>query len=69
VCPVKDALEMRTVFGQRRRLSAGAIAAGVVMVFLLVVGYAKTSGHWNGKVPEHVFFELIPNAKSLGHPR
>jgi polyferredoxin len=69
VCPVKDALEMRTAFGRRRRLPAAVIAAGVATIFLLVVGYARTSGHWNGTVPEHVFFELIPNAKSLAHPR
>jgi polyferredoxin len=69
VCPVKDALEMRTVFGARRRLPAGHIAAGVLMIFLLVVGYAKTAGHWDGNVPEHVFFELIPNAKTFAHPR
>jgi polyferredoxin len=68
VCPVKDALEMRTIV-TRRRLPAAAIAAGVAMIFLLVVGYAKTAGHWDGKVPEHVFFELIPNAKSFAHPR
>ena len=68
VCPVKDALEMRTLV-TRRRLPAGVIAAGVAAIFLLVVGYAKTTGHWESKVPEHVFFELIPNADSYAHPR
>jgi polyferredoxin len=68
VCPVKDALEMRTVVG-RRRLPAMTIAAGVAAVFLLIVGYAKTAGHWESKLPEHVFFELIPNADSFAHPR
>jgi polyferredoxin len=68
VCPVKDALEMRTVIGHRR-VPAATIAVGVATIFLLVVGYAKTAGHWDGKVPEQVFFELIPKAKSLAHPR
>jgi ferredoxin len=68
VCPVKDALEMRTLV-TRRRLPAGVIAAGVVVIFLLVVGFAKTMGHWDSSVPEHVFFELIPNADSYAHPR
>jgi ferredoxin len=68
VCPVKDALEMRTLV-TRRRVPAGAIAAGVAAIFLLVVGFAKTTGHWDGKVPEQVFFELIPKAGSYVHPR
>jgi polyferredoxin len=68
VCPVKDALEMRTVVRQRR-LPAMTVAAGVAVIFLLIVGYAKTAGHWDGKVPEHVFFELIPNADTFAHPR
>ena len=68
VCPVKDALEMRTVV-RRRRVPAPAIAAGVAALFLFVVGYAKTNGQWDGKVSESMFFELIPNAASYAHPR
>jgi polyferredoxin len=68
VCPVKDALEMRTVV-RHRRVPAAAIAAGVATIFLLVVGYAKTAGYWEGEIPEHVFFDLIPNAASFAHPR
>jgi NAD-dependent dihydropyrimidine dehydrogenase PreA subunit len=67
VCPVKDALEMRTLV-RRRRVSASAIATGVAVVFVLVVGYAKASGNWEGRVPEHFFFRLIPNAASFTHP-
>jgi polyferredoxin len=68
VCPVKDALEMRTVV-RKCRVPAMTIAVGVATIFLLVVGYAKTMGYWDGSVPEHVFFELIPNASSYAHPR
>lgn len=67
VCPVKDALEMRTLAG-RSRLPAAAIAAGVLTIFLVVVGSAKMAGYWDGNVPEHLFFQLIPNAASLAHP-
>jgi polyferredoxin len=69
VCPVKDALEMRTISTRRHRIPAGAIAIGMAAIFLLVVGYAKAAGHWHGRVPEHVFFELIPNADRFAHPR
>jgi polyferredoxin len=86
VCPVKDALEMRTAGivrpalsdaahsapgteWKRRRVTAGVMAVGVAIIFLGVVGFAKTAGYWDGRVPEHVFFELIPNAASFAHPR
>jgi len=68
VCPVKDALEMRTI-ARRRRVPAPLIATGVATIFFLVVGYAQAMGHWRGDVPEHVVFELIPNAASYAHPR
>ena len=68
VCPVKDALDMRTLAGCRR-IPALAIAAGAALIFLTVVGTAKALGHWEGSVPEHLFFELIPNAASFAHPR
>lgn len=67
VCPVRDALEMRTLV-RRRRVTAPRIALGVALVFIAVVGYAKIAGHWQGHVPEHAFFELIPKAASLSHP-
>ena len=67
-CPVKDALEMRTLVS-RRRVTASRIAIGVAAIFLIVVGYARLSGHWHGNTPEHVFFQLIPNASSFSHPR
>ena len=66
-CPVKDALEMRTLVS-RRRVTASRIAIGVAAIFLIVVGYARLSGHWHGNTPEHVFFQLIPNAASYSHP-
>ena len=67
-CPVKDALEMRTLVA-RRRVTAPRIAIGVAAIFLLVVGYARAAGHWHGNTPEEVFFQLIPNAASFSHPR
>lgn len=68
VCPVTGALEMRTLV-TRRRVTAPRIAAGVAAILLVVVGYAKLSGHWRGNTPEEMFFQLIPNASSFSHPR
>lgn len=67
VCPVKDALDMRTR-SARRRIPALAVAGGVALIFLVVVGGAKAMGYWDGNVPEHAFFKLIPMAASFAHP-
>lgn len=67
VCPVKDALELRTR-RRGRRVSAAMVATGVVTTVLVVVGFAKASGHWAGDTPESLFHELIPNAERLTHP-
>jgi polyferredoxin len=67
VCPVKDALEMRTL-RRRRRITAPVIAAGVAAIFLAVVGGAKAMGYWDTNVPESIFFELIPKATTFAHP-
>jgi polyferredoxin len=67
VCPVRDALELRTVVG-RRRVTAPQVAAGVVLIFCVVVGYARVAGYWHGHVPEELFFHLVPQAAGLSHP-
>jgi len=67
VCPVKDALEMRTLVGQRR-ITASQVAVGALAIFVVVAGVARATGHWHGQVPDEVFFQLIPNAASLSHP-
>lgn len=70
VCPVKDALELRTLplVRTRRRLPAWAVATGVTLIFLAVVGYARVTGGWHTDVPEAIFYDLIPRAGEFGHP-
>ncbi|HUL57703.1 MAG TPA: 4Fe-4S binding protein [Anaeromyxobacteraceae bacterium] len=67
VCPVKDALAMSVA--RRGRLSAGALAAGIAVVFLGLAGLARLTGHWHTEVDPRVYSELIPRAGELGHPR
>lgn len=68
VCPVDGALEMRTL-ARRRKIPAMHVAVGVLAVFLIVVGVARATGHWRSDVPESIFFDLIPHADELAHPR
>ena len=64
--PSQDALRCATVAG--RSLPGWAVAAGVLGIFLLVVGVARVSGHWDTVLPDDVLFDLIPNAHRFGHP-
>ena len=68
VCPVNGALEMRTL-AARKKISAVQVAAGVAVIFVIVVGLARVTGHWHTDVPDATLFELIPNASTLSHPR
>ena len=67
VCPVKDALDMRTLV-RRKRVSALAVAIGVTVLFVGVAGVARTTGHWHSGIPEVMFFDLIPKVSTLSHP-
>jgi polyferredoxin len=65
-CPAAGALDLS--LSRRRRVPALAVAVGVVMLFLGLVGYAKATGHWQTTTDEAIYFELIPNASEFGHP-
>jgi polyferredoxin len=66
VCPAKGALDLSV--GRRRPIPALAVAIGVVVLFLGLVGYGKLSGHWQTAVDDAVYRELIPKASAFGHP-
>jgi polyferredoxin len=68
VCPVKDALEMRPL-RSKRRLTAVQIAGGVWVIFLTAVLVAKATGHWHSGIDETIFYDLLPKASQLSHPR
>jgi len=65
-CPAAGALEM-TAAG-RRRLPAWAMAVGIGLVFLGVVGYARWIGAWHSEIPDSVYFHLILRAHEFSHP-
>lgn len=65
VCPAEGALDMTVA---KRRLPAWAMAAGVALVFLGVVGYAQWMGYWHTNIPSGVYQDLIPRANQFSHP-
>jgi polyferredoxin len=73
VCPAEGALTMSLpqMLESRKKkhgLSAWAMAAGIALLFLGLVGIAKVTGHWNSPVPDSVYQQLIPHAGSVQHP-
>ena len=64
-CPAKGALDLSA---GRRPVPAQAVALGLAAIFLGFVAAAMLTGHWHTALPDAVYFDLIPNASSLGHP-
>jgi polyferredoxin len=68
-CPAAGALDLS--IGPRRWAAPTtplAVAAGILIVFLGLVGYARVTGKWHSEIPDAMYFELIPRAKEFGHP-
>jgi polyferredoxin len=70
VCPAKDTLAMSMPAGLRKRrvIPAWSMAAGIAIIVLGLVGYAKSTGHWNTALPKQVYLQLVPNASEQQHP-
>ena len=78
VCPAKDTLALAPVqitlandIPQRRTwksMPAWSVAAAIAILFFGLVGYAKLSGHWDTRLPQQIYFELIPHASDAQHP-
>jgi len=70
VCPAKDALTMTMPAGLRKRRSipAWSMAAGIVVIFFGLIGYAKACNHWNTDLPKRIYLQLVPSASEQQHP-
>ena len=71
VCPVQDGLEVRISapqIGRAKLIPAWAVAAGIAIIFMGLVGYAKLSSHWETHLPNQVYFQLVPAASEQQHP-
>lgn len=78
VCPAQGALQMglpgwglkagKARPASARALPAWAMALGIAALFLGIVGYAKTTGHWQTSVANYVYRQLVPHANEASHP-
>jgi polyferredoxin len=65
-CPAEGALFLSAP--RRKRVPAWAVAAGVATLFVGTYICARSTGHWNTNLPDHLYFELIPHANEFAHP-
>jgi polyferredoxin len=63
-CPMKDTLNM-TVAG--KKVNKWFIPVGFLVLFFVVVGIAKMTGHWNTVISMNEWKQLIPHADEIGH--
>jgi len=73
ICPAQDALMMslpKLVAQQPRRaaIPAWAMAVGIAVMFLGLVGFAKATGHWNSPIQRSEYERLVPRADQAAHP-
>jgi len=72
ICPAEGALQMsfpsHKHLPNEGKLPAWAMAAGIAVLFLGMIGYAKAAGYWNGEVPDYVYRQLVPQANEVVHP-
>ncbi|HLV87752.1 MAG TPA: 4Fe-4S binding protein [Candidatus Sulfotelmatobacter sp.] len=71
ICPAEGALGMALPpwpESPRQRVPLWAMAAGIAVLFVGVVGFAKSAGYWNGDVPSAVYRQLVPHAEEVAHP-
>jgi polyferredoxin len=68
VCPVDDALEVRTL--GRRRLSALVFGGALMVIFLGGYVGARASGAWHNQISDQEYVDRVPEIHSpeYGHP-
>jgi polyferredoxin len=68
VCPVSEALELRTV--GRRKMSSLAFAAVLLGIFMTGYLGARTAGIWANQISDEEYVERLPEIHSpaYGHP-
>jgi polyferredoxin len=74
-CPAAGALHASAALwpvpGRRVRilkLQPWFVAAGIALLFVGIVGFAKISGRWNSPVPAQIYQQLVPHANQASHP-
>ena len=52
----------------RRAVTPFAVAGLLAILFFGMILFARATSHWQTKLPQHVYQELVPNASMATHP-
>jgi polyferredoxin len=52
---------------RRRALKPQLVATVLALVFFLLIGAARATGHWQTGVTRYLYMQLVPDADSYGH--
>ncbi|MCQ6281487.1 4Fe-4S binding protein [Bacillus sp. EB600] len=63
-CPIKDTLNMTVV---NKKVNKWVIPVAFIALFIVVVSFAKITGHWNTIITYNEWKELIPQVNQIGH--
>jgi polyferredoxin len=66
VCPAEGALQMS--FWNKRPFTTWMMAAGLIAIFFIIVGFAKWNQTWDSNIPDATYERLIPELDQLSHP-
>ncbi|MCP4633223.1 MAG: 4Fe-4S binding protein [candidate division Zixibacteria bacterium] len=66
-CPVKNTLEVKTIFWGKK-ISSRFIIAGIVILFMGITGLAMITGNWSNGVTTGEYIHYHKFIKSYGHP-
>ncbi len=63
-CPIKDTLNMTVA---KKKVNKWFVPVGFFVLFFLIIGIAKMTGHWNTVITYDEWKQLIPDIKTIGH--
>jgi polyferredoxin len=63
-CPIKDTLNMTVV---NKKVNKWVVPVAFLALFILVVGFAKLTGHWDTVITNNEWKILIPQVNQIGH--
>ncbi len=68
VCPVKDTLELKTIFPNKFKIGKRIVAIGVITIFMGVTGLGMITGYWQNDISKEEYLMHYKLMNSYGHP-
>ena len=67
-CPVKDTLELKTIFPVKKVIPKKLVVIGIVLVFMAVTGIGMLTGHWQNDITRKQYLVHYKLMNTYGHP-